>query len=264
MQMLIDAHDVKPVGVGSHRNFLIRKLSHFVSLSALDEKFLDTLALPDERFPAHTDIVVEGGPSRSGFLIKEGTAIRYRDLPDGGRQIMTFLIPGDLCDGHVFLAKTMDYSIGTITPVCIAPVSHEIMMEIFSYRRRICAAIWWSWLQEQAILRERLVSLGRRDARGRVAYLLCELLWRYAAVGLADGGRFRLRLTQAQLGDALGLTPVRINHVLKEFKLRSLLAVEHRLIHLLDVASLQQIAGLSRDYLQLGGAPGEMAPYLPA
>lgn len=65
------------------------------------------------------------------------------------------------------------------------------------------------------MLRERIVSLGRRDARGRIAYLLCELLWRHTAVGLNSNGSFLLPLTQTELGDALGLTPVHVNRILK-------------------------------------------------
>ena len=89
---------------------------------------------------------------------------------------MTFLIPGDLCDMHVFLLKAMDHSIRTINPVRVAPISRESMINLFSRHPRISAGLWWSSLQEEAMLRERIVSLGRRDARGRVASLLCELL----------------------------------------------------------------------------------------
>ena len=111
------------------------------------------------------------------------------------------------------------------------------------------------------MLRERIVSLGRRDARGRIAYLLCELLWRHAAVGLTDGGTFRLSLTQTELGDALGLTPVHVNRVLKDFRKRQLITMEHRVLHLLDVPTLESIAGFNRDYLHLGGASDELARY---
>lgn len=111
------------------------------------------------------------------------------------------------------------------------------------------------------MLRERIVSLGRRDARGRVAYLLCELLWRHAAVGLTNGDTFRLPLTQIELADTLGLTPVHVNRVLKEFRGRGLITMEHRVLSLLDVAALQDIAGFNRDYLNLGGASSEVARY---
>ncbi len=250
-----------PVGLSTSQNLLIRKLSLFLPLSKSDRRVLDVLALSEERFPVDVDIIAEGKPPRSVFWIKEGLAIRYRWLPRGGRQIMTFLIPGDLCDEHTFLMKAMDHSIGTITPVCIAPISRESMMELFSHRPRISAALWWSSLQEKAILRERIVSLGRRDARGRLAYLLCELFWRHAAVGLTDGESFPLPLTQIELGDTLGLTSVHINHVLKEFRQQALIAIRHKVLYLLDTLALQQIAGLSKGYLQLSGASEELAGY---
>lgn len=111
------------------------------------------------------------------------------------------------------------------------------------------------------MLRERIVSLGRRDARGRIAYLLCELLWRHAAVGLADNGRFRLPLTRMELGDTLGLTPVHVNKILKEFRQRSLLATGRRMLDVLDAEGLRAIAAFSQGYLHLGGAPDEVARY---
>ncbi|WP_157986085.1 Crp/Fnr family transcriptional regulator, partial [Teichococcus vastitatis] len=170
--------DRHPVNNSLGRNPLTSKLSHFAPLSVSDQQILDNLAQPEERFPVDVDIITEGMMPRSVFLLKEGVAMRYRNLPDGRRQIMTFLIPGDLCDMHVFLLKEMDHSIGTITPVRVAPISRESIMGMFATHPRISAALWWSSLQEEAMLRERIVSLGRRDARGRVAYLLCELLWR--------------------------------------------------------------------------------------
>jgi len=245
-------------------NPLTRKLLHFAPLSDADRQHLDHLAARDERFPAGVDIIGEGMVPRSVFLLKEGMAMRYRNMPDGGRQIMTFLIPGDLCDMHVFLLKEMDHSIGTITPVRVAPISRDSIMGLFGSRPRISAALWWSSMQEEAMLRERVVSLGRRDARGRIAYLLCELLWRHRAVGLADGEVFHLPLTQTELGDTLGLTPVHINRVLKEFRQHGLISMDQRMVSLLKVEELQALAGFNKDYLHLGGAPAEVTRYFDA
>ena len=236
---------------------LARKLSHFAPLSASDQAALDRLTEQEERFPAHADIVTEGMAPRSVFVVTEGVAVRYRLLPDGGRQIMTFLIPGDLCGCHVFLLRTMDHSVGTLTPVRVAPVSRDGLMDAFARRLRISAALWWASMQEEAMLRERIVSLGRRAARGRIAYLLCELLWRHAAVGLADGGRFRLPLTQVELGDTLGLTPVHVNKILKEFRQRGLIATGHKVLDVLDAEGLRAVATLNKDYLHLDGASDE-------
>lgn len=111
------------------------------------------------------------------------------------------------------------------------------------------------------MLRERVVSLGRRDARGRIAYLLCELLWRHAAIGLTNGDEFKLPLTQTELGDSLGLTPVHVNRVLKEFRERRLIATAKKMLHLIDVPGLQAIAAFNEDYLHLGGASDEVTRY---
>ncbi len=240
---------------------LARKLSLFVPLSETDRKVLDALSTGEEHFAADVDIIIDGMAPRSVFLVQEGMAIRYRGLPNGGRQIITFLIPGDLCDPHVFLVKTMDHSIGTITPVRIAALSREGLTKTFATCPRISAALWWSSMQEESMLRERIVSLGRRDARGRIAYLLCELFWRYTAMGLAQGEVFHLPLTQTELGDALGLTPVHVNRVLRDFREQRLIAMEHRMLRMLDVVGLQGIAGFSKDYLHLDGPPTETASY---
>ena len=240
---------------------LARKLSLFVPLSETDRKVLDALSTGEEHFAADVDIITDGMVPRSVFLVQEGMAIRYRDLPNGGRQIITFLIPGDLCDPHVFLFKTMDHSIGTITAVRIAALSREGLTKTFATCPRISAALWWSSMQEESMLRERIVSLGRRDARGRIAYLLCELFWRYTAMGLAQGEVFHLPLNQTELGDALGLTPVHVNRVLRDFRERRLIVMERRLLRMLDVVGLQGIAGFSKDYLHFDGPPAETASY---
>lgn len=242
-------------------NLLTRKLLHFAQLSDSDCQVLDEFAAPDERHAADVDIIAEGMVPRSVFLLKEGMAMRYRNLADGGRQIMTFLIPGDLCDMHVFLIKEMDHSIGTVTPVRVAPISRDSIMGLFGARPRISAALWWSTMQEDAMLRERIVSLGRRDARGRIAYLMCELLWRHTAVGLNSGEVFQLPLTQTELGDTLGLTPVHVNRILKEFREQGLIAMRQRTLSLLNVDELQAIAGFNKNYLHLGGAPPEVARF---
>jgi len=99
-------------------------------------------------------------------------------MPDGRRQILTILIPGDFFDLHGFLLKTMDHSVATFGATRIAAIGRETVRDILLNHPRIGAALWWSAMQEQAMMRERIVALGRRSARGRLAYFLCELVWR--------------------------------------------------------------------------------------
>ena len=120
----------------------------------------------------------------------------------------------------------------------------------------------WCALQEEAINRERIVALGRRSARGRVAYLLCELVWRQRAVGLGEDYAIRLPLTQLEFADTLGLTSVHVNRILQGFRRNQLIRLAHRRLTLLNVEKLQEIAGFNQDYLHFGGAPEEVERYL--
>lgn len=247
---------------GRARNPLATKLSHFALLTDQDMRMLGELAPGEERFGAHVDIVAEGDVPRPAFLMTEGIACRYRVLANGRRQILSFIMPGDICDLHGFLLEAMDHSIGTIAPSRIAPILRDRVIAVMADHPRIAAAFWWSALQDEAMQRERIVALGRRDARGRVAYLLCELVWRQIANGTSENHAVPLPLTQLEIGDALGLTSVHVNRVLQELRRDRLITLDHRRLVLLDIRRLQGIAELNRDYLHLGGAPKEARRYL--
>ena len=241
---------------------LVTKLSHFVPLEDEDLRVLDALCVKEERFEADTDIAVQGDVPRSAFVLTHGMACRYRLLPEGKRQILTFLIPGDVFDLHAFLLEAMDHSIGTLVPTRLAPISRATVFDLFDRHPQIGAALWCGALQEEAINRERIVALGRRSARGRVAYLLCELVWRQRAVGLAEDHAIRLPLTQVELADTLGLTAVHVNRILQRFRRDNLISLTQRRLTLLDIERLQEIAGFNQDYLHLSGAPPEARRYI--
>lgn len=253
--------EVEPNSAATRENPLARKLSLFAPLSETDHALLNSIAGPEQHIPADVDLIQVGQKPRPVFVLLEGMAMRYRSLPDGGQQIITLLLPGDLCNAHVFLLNKMDHSIGTITPVRVASISRDTLMNVFANHPRISAALWWSSLQEEAMLRERIVSLGRRNAHGRIAYLLCELFWRYQAIGLSNGDTFQLPLTQAELGDTLGLTPVHVNRILKEFRQRRLIAMRLKVIELIDIGGLQYIAGFDKTYLHLDRVNPELAHF---
>jgi len=238
---------------------LVRKLANFAPLTAEDQRILRGVGSSHESFAPGARIIGEGEVPRSVFVVTEGVACRYRDMPDGRRQIMTFLLPGDLCDMHVFLVKAMDHSIAAISPVRLAGVSRDTVLDLLFNRPRIAAALWWSSLQEEAILRERIVALGRRNAHGRIAYLLCEILWRCEAVGLELDRAVSLPLSQVDLADTLGLTPVHVNRVLKQLRNSGLIMLANRMLTVLDLPRLQAMAGFDSSYLHLGGAPEEIA-----
>ena len=170
--------------------------------------------------------------------------------------------PGDVFGLHAFLLRTMDHSVGTLVSTRLAAISRATVFDLFEHHPRIGAALWWSALQQEAINRERIVALGRREARGRVAYLLCELLWRQRAVGLSEGDAIRLPLTQLELADTLGLTAVHINRILQGFRRDNLIELARHRLTLGDVERLQEIAGFNQDYLLLSGTTTEVRSYI--
>ena len=248
-------------GNGRLANPLVARLLHFAPLSGDDVGVIEVMCQREERFRAGTNIVVEGETPRAAFVVTRGLAHRYRLMPDGRRQILTVLIPGDFCDLHGFLLKAVDHSVATFGPSRIAAIDRETVMDLVLNHPRIGAALWWSAMQEQAMLRERIVALGRRSARGRLAYFLCELVWRQRAVGMAEDHTIRLPFTQTDLADTLGLTSVHTNRVLQGFRRDGLIMLERQRLILRDIERLQAISGLTPDYLKLSSTPPEVLRY---
>jgi CRP-like cAMP-binding protein len=239
---------------GRSHNALVAKLSGFAPLSDSDVDVLEALCSKEERVNAGVNLVGEGSTPRQGFVITRGLACRYRLMADGRRQILTLLIPGDFYDLHAFLLNVADHSVVTMAPTWLARIERDTVSEIVRHHPRIGAALWWSAMQEAAILRERIVALGRRNARARIAYLFCEVLWRHRAIGLSEDQSLQLPLTQADIADTLGLTVVHVNRVLQKLRREGLVTLAHRRLTLHNVDRLQSLAELNHDYLHLTGA----------
>jgi CRP-like cAMP-binding protein len=149
-----------------------------------------------------------------------------------------------------------------MVPTRFATIDRDKVFEIVEHHPRIGAALWWSAMQEAAMLRERIVMLGRHKARARVAYLFCELLWRHRAIGLSEDHSLRLPLTQTDIADLLGLTPIHVNRVLQDLRREGLITLTHRRLTLHQADRLQSIAQLSQDYLHLTRVPASVERFL--
>lgn len=236
-------------------NPLTRKLSSFTDFSNDDARRLNDLCKKTDNYVAGSDLIAEGERPNSVFFLLEGWACRYKFLPDGTRQIMAYLIPGDLCDIHIFILKKMDHSIGLLSNAKAAAISKTDMLEILDSHPRIAQALLWATLVDEAVLREWIVNMGRRDAFSRVAHLFCEMWFRMRQVGLVDADRFDLPLTQEQLGDTVGLTKVHVNRVLQRMRREALISLSGRTLVIHDVMRLRQVAEFDSTYLHLDRRP---------
>jgi len=232
-------------------NRLIHKLERYARLSADDCGVLDTVAREKvRRLRPRDDIIQEGDKPTHLNLILQGWACRYKVLEDGRRQIMSFFLPGDLCDLNVFVLRAMDHSVGALTSVVYAEISREAFDRV-AERPRVLQALWWDTLVAQAIQREWTVNLGQRTALERVAHLLCELFIRLRAVDLAHDGRCELPVTQSELADALGLTPVHVNRTLQELRSQGLIVLQGKELQIPNLGRLMDTALFNDNYLHL-------------
>ncbi|MGN6489651.1 MAG: Crp/Fnr family transcriptional regulator [Devosia sp.] len=234
------------------RDTLLTKLEHFAQLSTADRRVLATLAQQRvHHFGPHEDIMREGESPAFMNLVRDGWACRYKTLEDGRRQIMAFLLPGDICDLDAFLTHETDHSIAAITPVTLAQINRDEFDALSDSHPHILEALRWASMVDGAIQREWTVNLGQRDASERLAHLLCELFVRLETAGLTEGDACDFPLTQSELGEATGLSTVHVNRTLRELRDAGLIVLKDRTLRIPDIASLKRHAMFNANYIHL-------------
>jgi len=227
------------------------KLDAFTRLSAADRSALAQVGRNVRFVDARRDLISEGERPRHVYLVLDGWACRYKQLPDGKRQIVSIFVPGDFCNVNVYILKAMDHSISAITRLKVATITPEEMNSLTADRPAITQALWWHELVTAAVQREWTLNLGQRSAYERLAHLLIELYLRLKAVGRAEDGRCDFPLTQNDLADATGLTSVHVNRTLQELRRDGLIELERKQLQILDLERMMQIAMFNANYLHL-------------
>jgi CRP-like cAMP-binding protein len=236
----------------------LMKLMQFSDFSEDDRDLINELTAERQRhYGAREDVISEGQHSEDIHVVLTGLACRYKILKDGSRQIMGFMIPGDPCDSEIFILDQMDHSIGTLAPSLVASISGARMKELLLNRPSIALAFWWNTLQDEGVLRERIIDEGRRDAYARVAFIIYEVFVRMRAFGDIDDDKFDFPVTQADLADATGLTPVHVNRMLKQLRDENLIAIDAKTWTILDPKGLREVAQFEASYLHLDRAKRE-------
>jgi CRP-like cAMP-binding protein len=232
-------------------NPLLRKLANFTKLSEEESNAVDACSHDVRQFAAREDVISQGDRTGGVKLLLDGFACRYKVLEDGRRQIIAYFVPGDLCDLRVFILKRMDHSIGAVVTSKVATISPENVLKLTHNYPTLTRALWWSTLVEEAIAREWLVNVARRNALERMAHLFCELLYRFRAVDLNQGNSCILPLTQVELAETLGLSSVHVNRTLQALRRRKLITFEGGTLTIQDLDALKELSLFNPDYLHL-------------
>jgi CRP-like cAMP-binding protein len=230
-----------------------RKLGAFVALTNLEVTLLDQLHGRRKAFPAGRDIIHEGQVKRPAYILASGWVCSYKLLPSGSRQIVDFQIPGDFLGLRSVLFRTADHNVEPVTRIEASEVEGSDLLNAFNTAPRLAAAVLWAASRDEAMVVEHLVSIGRRDAKQRMAHFLLELGARLQLVGLATVEGFPCPLTQYMLADALGLSAVHVNRVLRELREDGLVSFQHGQVKFLDFDGLVTFADFDRSYLDHDG-----------
>ena len=232
-------------------HLLLRKLETHSILNEEDRQAILALPYVLRTLEPHAYTIREGDRPDHCAVLLSGFAFRQKLTSDGRRQIVALHIPGEALDfQHLFLDEA-DHNVQMLTRGEIAVVSREDLQALARSRRGINHAILVTILVEASIFREWVVNVGRRDARTRLAHVLCEFAVRLEEQGLTEEYGYDLPMTQEQLADVLGLTPVHVNRTIKLLEGEGLIARKGRSISFPDWHRMRDVGDFNQRYLHL-------------
>ena len=242
---------------------LLRRFESRAPLSEADRAALSALPCQLMTLAPHAYISREGELQARSYLIRSGFAYRHKLTINGARQIVSVHIPGDFVDLENALLRTADHNVQALTRCEVAAIPVEAIEQLIDTNPRVAKGLWIDTLIDASIFREWVTNVGRRDARSRIAHLLCEFARRLEAAGLAEEYRYELPMTQEQLADATGLTPVHVNRVLKALEGDGLIDREKRFVRIPNWESLRREGGFNDRYLHLAAQFGRQGANSP-
>ncbi|MHB9878732.1 Crp/Fnr family transcriptional regulator [Pacificimonas sp. ICDLI1SI03] len=170
-------------------------------------------------------------------------------LPDGGRQILAYLLPGDMSERDTDVFGGFDHEMEAIGHATVCQISKQTLLETERDHPRIAIALAWAACVERATLQEWIANLGRRSPERRVAHLLCELWKRMAIIGNADGDVMSFPVSQVQLADTVGLTPVTVNRIIQRLRQQNIIILQNGKLQVVQAEQLCTMAGFDAAYL---------------
>jgi len=237
--------------ISPHTYLMIRKLESQFILNDEEKQALQALPVLTQDVKANHDIVKMGEQPAQCCLLLEGFSCVYKLTFEGKRQIMSLHIPGDMPDLQSLHLKVIDINIASLSPCKLGFIQHQDLHHLFERHPRLTAAFWHETLVDASIFREWLLNVGQREGYSRIAHIICELALRLEAVGLVEATTFEMPITQAELADATGMTPVHVNRVLQALRSDGLIRTNKRKITIPDWQKLQEAGEFDPLYLHL-------------
>ena len=230
-----------------------RKLRAYVALSPDEISALGTFHDRRRRVGAGLDLLHEGQIGHKAFILAEGWVCSYKLLPNGARQIVDFQIPGDFLGLRSLLLRTCDHNLEAVTEIEVSEITASNLFEAFATTPRLAAAVLWAASRDEAMVVEHLVDIGRRSAIVRTAHYFLELGARLKLVGLGSISGYDCPLSQYLLADALGLSAIHLNRILRQLREMKLLTFQKGVVRFENLSGLIELAEFDASYLDHNG-----------
>ena len=230
---------------------MLRKVDARTEIGPGDRQALLALPFSQRTLEASTYIVRQGERSKSSCLPLSGFAYRQKITDARARQILSVNVPGDFINLEGVALTVADHNVQALSRCEVAIIPRRAIRELLATHGRLAIAFWVDTLIDAAIVREWVVNVGRRDARTRIAHLLCEFGRRLELVGLAEAYRYELPMTQEQLADATGLTAVHVNRTLRAMEHEGLITRRRRFIAIPHWDKLRDVGDFNETYLHV-------------
>lgn len=235
----------------------VLKLNSRYALGEADQSALLSLAHSCRTYEPAAYLVREGeSPRLHCRMIVTGFAYRHKLLPNGDRQIVRILLPGDIVDLQQLVLERSDHNVQSLTRTSVLEIDSIGLRQLAFDRPAVGRAMWADGIREASIGYEHMVNIACRQARPRVAHLLCDFAVRMEIAGLATGDTYQLPITQEQIGDAVGLTGIHVNRTLKALVAEGLITYRKASLTILDRKRLREVAEFTSFYLHLDQGPG--------
>lgn len=228
---------------------MVQKLATRSQLGSAETEALLALPYRLAKIDPGAYLVREGDKAENCIVLLSGFAYRSKVTGSGARQILSIHLRGDLVDLQNSLLDQADHSVQALTRAEVAYIPHHAILNVAAAYPAVAQALWRDTLVDGSVFREWILNVGQRDARQRIAHLLCELALRQEAAGLCAGPNYEWPMTQEQIGDATGLTSVHVNRTVQRMKIDGLISTSKQHVTITDWPSLQRAGDFSRAYL---------------
>lgn len=221
---------------------MVDRLARRIGLSDRERQFLENLSDRAQRFRPGEMVLIAGEKSEHAYFVESGWAMTFSDFPDGSRQSRRLHFPGDIIGLPSVAMFHQATTVEAITDVTAAPFSKQAMTHLLQEFPRLTATMFVFSQEERITIGDRLCSLAKLPCKGRLAFLLMDVLTRLRAADPTVECTFEMHLTRERMADITGMTPVHASRMWNQLIAEGAIRFERPFVTIADEQHLKSMS----------------------